>query len=558
MQNFKTPIIAGAIALVAVIVTVIVVTSSGGKAGLYAETVSGEVSVSDSSDGTTEPLKAESYLKTGDVITVNGDGSCKLIYKCKDGTEKNYAVLEGNTQIFVTGEFDGKGDSEIYLNRGAVIVTAMESDKHNIILRTENSSVTTAGATIRAAFETGESNTTSIASFGGNATVQLYDAMGTAVNKDGEAEEKSEYLGSGLCGMIINGKGAEPPKYDYLNINTELSEYDKNTLRLLLGISSETTLAFTPAVVKEAFDAAAENESESEEITETTSQTEITFPEITIETETSVMEQTEVTTTEPPVTTTRETTTTTYATTTQAPETTTRAVTTTTAPVTEPTETVTTEEELIGDEPSGNEGGDVNGDEKTVDVYIMIEDEIVYKTVPYGGSVDKPADPYIEGKRFVGWDGSFDNVTEERTIYAMFEDVEGGASSDVPSEATFYTVTINVNGQLTVQQVPEGGSVQLPAVNVAGYDFIGWDKTGTNIRENETITAILVPSAGTAANYTVTFIIDGISYPVTVGAGENAIPPYVPTTNSAGQFFLGWDNDITSVNSDRTVNAMFG
>ncbi|MDE7295444.1 MAG: InlB B-repeat-containing protein [Oscillospiraceae bacterium] len=553
MQNIKTPVIAGAIALVAVIVTIIVVTSSGGGSGLYVAAVTGDVSVSNSSDGTTVPLEAESTLSSGDVITVNGDGSCKLIYKCKDGTEKNYAVLEPATQIFVTGEFDGKSNSEMYLNRGSVIVTAMEEDKHNIIVRTENSSITTGGATLRIAFAVGESNTTSVASFGGSSQIQLYDAMGSAVDRDGNTEEKAEYLGSGLCGQIISGKGSEPPKYDYLNIDTVLSEYDRVTLRELLTISSETTLAFTPAAIKEVFDAASENEPAPDEVTEseTTSQTEVTFPDITIETEPTETVTEQITTTAPPVTTTQRTTTT-YTTTTAAP------VTTTTAPVTTTTAApVTTEEEdLIGDDDPTVSGG--NGEGNNIDVYIMIEDEIIYKTVPYGGSVEKPEDPYIEGKRFVGWDGSFDNVTEERNIYAMFEDVGGAATTASPSDVTFYTVTLNINGQLTVQQVQEGGAVQLPDVNVAGYDFIGWDKPGTDIRQNETITAILVPSTAAAASYTVTFIIDGMSYPVTVQAGENAVPPFVPAMNSAGQYFLGWDNDITSINSDRTVNAIFG
>lgn len=550
MQNIKTPVIAGAIALVAVIVTIIVVTSSGSGSGLYVSAVSGDVSVSNSSDGSTVPLEAETFLKSGDVITVNGDSGCTLIYKCMDGSDKNYTVLEPSTQIFVTGEFDGKSDSEMYLNRGSLIVTAMEEDKHNIIVRTENSAIATGGATLRIAFAVGESNTTSIASFGGASQIQLYDSMGTAVNQKGEPEEKSDYLASGRCGKIISGKGSEPPGYDYLNINTELSEYNKVTLRNLLSISSDATLAFTPDLIKGAFDAAEDNASVPEEVTVsvTESSVETTLPEIPDVTDIpSEISTEQITTTAAPVTT-PPAVTTTRATTTAAPVTTTTApVTTTAAPVT------TTEEDLIDDGPD-NSGENGN----YIDVYIMIEDEILYQSVPYGGNAEKPADPYIEGKRFTGWDSSFDNITEERTISAMFEDVGGVTDTSSSSDTVFYTVTVNINGQLTVQQVPEGGTAQLPEVSVAGYDFMGWDKSGTDIRQNETITAILVPSAGTAINYTVTFIIDGVSYPVTVQAGQNAVPPFVPAINSAGQYFLGWDNDINSVNSDRTVNAIFG
>lgn len=552
MQNLKMPLIAGVLALAAVIVTVIVVTSGGGSSGLYVSGVSGDVSVSSASDGTSVPLAAETILKSGDVVTVGADSRCTLVYRCKDNDGSNYAILEPSTQIFVTGDFDGKGDSEMYLNRGAVIVTAMTEDKHNIILRTENSSITTAGATVRAAFSVGENNSTAVASFGGVSQIQLYDPIGNPVDRDGNVGEKGEYLGSGLCGEIISGT---VPKYDYLNINTELSEYSKTTLRELLTVSSDATLAFTPADIKTAFDSAPDDSSalpEEPETTVTVSETEtaITLPSETVIPESTVSETTvaPVTTTAAPVTTTR--------TTTAAPVTTTAApAATTAAPVTTTTVITSTEDEpLIDDDP-----GDVTDGQNSeyIDVYIMIDDEIQFQSVPYGGSAQKPADPYVEGKKFIGWDTSFDNITEERTISAIFED---DSSVTTTVDATFYNVTVNINGQLTVQQVQRGGSAQLPAVNVPGYDFIGWDKTGVNITGDETITAILVPSSsGTAAaSYTVTFVIDGASYPVTVQAGQNAAPPFVPAMNSAGQYFLGWDNDITSINSDRTVNAIFG
>lgn len=559
MQNSKIPLIAGVLAVLAVIVTVVTVTSGGGGSGLYVSEVTGDVSLSRSSDGTSAPLENDTLLRSGDVVTVGTDSRCILTYRSKGNSGNNHAVLEPSTQVFVTGEFDGKGDSEMYLNRGAVIVSAMEEDKHNIILRTENSSITTGEAVVRAEFSVGDSNATAVASFGGVSQIQLYDPIGNPVDREGKMGEKGEYLGSGLCGSILSGEGGSVPRYDYLNINTELSEYTKTTLRELLAISSGATLAFTPADIKAAFDAAPDNAGTMPDESTTTTGTSVSVTEITLPSETvteppaDTAETTELPaeTTAPPVTTTRATTTATPVTTTAAPVTTTEAPVTTTS-VTTTTAADTTEEPLIDDDP-----GDVSGGEgEYIDVYIMVDDEIFTQSVPYGGSAEKPADPYVEGKRFVGWDGSFDNITEERTISAMFED---DPSVTTTVEATYHDVTVNINGQLTVQQVQHGGSAQLPAVNVPGYDFAGWDKTGVNITQDETITAILIPqSGGVTASYTVTFIIDGASYPVTVQAGQNAVPPYVPSMNAAGQYFLGWDNDITSVNSDRTVNAIFG
>ena len=46
----------------------------------------------------------------------------------------------------------------------------------------------------------------------------------------------------------------------------------------------------------------------------------------------------------------------------------------------------------------------------------------VWKTevVPYGSSLPDPADPCIEGLDFVGWEGSWKNITEDRAIRAWY------------------------------------------------------------------------------------------------------------------------------------------
>jgi len=90
---------------------------------------------------------------------------------------------------------------------------------------------------------------------------------------------------------------------------------------------------------------------------------------------------------------------------------------------------------------------------------------------------------------------------------------------------------------------------------------MGWDRSPDNITENCTITAILVPDGSTtdtsATTYTVTFVVDGVSYPVTVSAGSSAVAPVSPTINSRGQTFIGWDTDFSNVTHDLTVTALF-
>lgn len=541
MKSFKTAIIAGALALVAVIATVIVLTSGSSGYGLYISSVSGDVVISNA-EGTTQAA-AETFLATGDALTVNAGGSCTLIYRTRDNYDQNYIVLEPATQVLATGKYTGKSDDELYLNRGSVMVSALNKSKKNIIIRTASASVTTKDAAMRIAYELGEGTTTTLAaSFGGASEIQLYDALGNAVDRDGMKLQSPEVLGEGLSAKVVSS--GDVPSFEYLNIKTDLSSYNADTLKELLTISAfhDGMLSFTAAEIKAAYDAAPteapadEPEVPEESVTEETTVT--TVPETSETEETTIpSEETTVTTTTPAQTTTAYTTTT--AATTQAPQTT--AQTTSTA--------------------SG----------KMITVYVIIDDEITMQEVPYGGNATQPADPVIEGKRFVGWDGSFTNITEETTISAIFEDdasvttastsVTFDSTETTTSDSRMFTVTVIVNGQATTQQVAYGGSAVLPAVNIPGYVFMGWDRSPDNITENCTITAILVPDGSTtdtsATTYTVTFVVDGVSYPVTVSAGSSAVAPVSPTINSRGQTFIGWDTDFSNVTHDLTVTALF-
>lgn len=541
MKSFKTAIIAGALALVAVIATVIVLTSGSSGYGLYISSVSGDVVISNA-EGTTQAA-AETFLATGDALTVNAGGSCTLIYRTRDNYDQNYIVLEPATQVLATGKYTGKSDDELYLNRGSVMVSALNKSKKNIIIRTASASVTTKDAAMRIAYELGEGTTTTLAaSFGGTSEIQLYDALGNAVDRDGMKLQSPEVLGEGLSAKVVSS--GDVPSFEYLNIKTDLSAYNADTLKELLTISAfhDGMLSFTAAEIKAAYDAAPteapadEPEVPEESVPEETTVT--TVPETSETEETTIpSEKTTVTTTTPAQTTTAYTTTT--AATTQAPQTT--AQTTSTA--------------------SG----------KMITVYVIIDDEITMQEVPYGGNATQPADPVIEGKRFVGWDGSFTNITEETTISAIFEDdasvttastsVTFDTTETTTSDSRMFTVTVVVNGNATTQQVAYGGSAVLPAVNIPGYVFMGWDRSPDNITENCTITAILVPDGSTtdtsATTYTVTFVVDGVSYPVTVSAGSSAVAPVSPTINSRGQTFIGWDTDFSNVTHDLTVTALF-
>jgi hypothetical protein len=100
--------------------------------------------------------------------------------------------------------------------------------------------------------------------------------------------------------------------------------------------------------------------------------------------------------------------------------------------------------------------------------------------VAYGGDAVPPADPVREGYTFTGWDTTFDSVTSDMTVTALYQ-------------INTYTVTfVNFDGTvLDTQNVAWGQAATPPEVPARdGYEFTGWDMDFDPVTSNLTVTAM--------------------------------------------------------------------
>lgn len=514
------PVITGSLALIAVIAVMIVLFGGKSSAGLYITEASGTVGIT-SAD---ESVQADSSaaLKEGDVITVGEGASCKIVYRTKKNADDIYMVLSENTQAVLTADPKSKDGGELLINRGSVICNFTELDKTQINIRTADAKIYPSGTVSKVAWLTEEfSSYTDVYAFMGNAKIQLYDVQGNAVNTP-------EFLAEKLAGRVTtNDLG---PVFSYLNIQFPLTDLTAKDLKNLITISQlNENFTYTTDELKAAYSNVSGGEDIEGETTVTSSEAIQTAEPIETTSAGLVTDEPNHEITLPNNTT--------AAATTQPQTTTTTA---------KPAETT-----------SGNDG-DIEETPEPTDpstthtVTIIIGDDEIVQEVEHGGSADMPADPEISGKTFVGWDKDYSNITEDTVITAIFKD-SGSTGTDV-----YHNVTIVIADRETTIQVKDGEAAPLPStVNIEGYTFKGWDKDYSSIHSDITITAILEPNSTVKTQYTVTFMVGGIPYLTLVEAGGNAIAPITPTVDAEGNEFIGWDKSLLNINSDITITAMF-
>ena len=543
--NIRTAVAAGAVAVAAIIAAILILTAGNQKNGLYITEIKGSVNISNSEKSTSENASENKKLAKGDVVTAGEGSSCTLVYRTRRNIDTNYMVMTENSQVFVTEEFDGKNDTDIYLNRGTLISSNAEDLGPCAVVRTANCSVGTGCAVSIVKYSLSdddpEGNYTDFASFGGNLRIQLYDDHGSKVNKE-------EPLGPKRNGRVVSGSAG--PYFAFLNTDAQLSDYTAAELKALFSVASYVQLEFTSAEIKDAYNLLYDFSDEVSEPLEeiTTPAGNEMIPIQTAETIATVLpDDTESETT----IITSETSETTSETTTTTSETTTTASNTVSDTSSETDETDISDD-ITDEDPDDTELIDTS-DKFTV--YIIIDDEISEQYVAYGENAVQPPDPYIEGKYFIGWDSSFNDITEDRTITALFSDSEQTTSSSetASGSSSVHTVTVIIGDKTTTQTVNDGEAANIPSsITLEGYAFKGWDKDYSYVTSDITVSAILEP-----INCNVTFIVDGVSYFTTVGYGETVHAPVSPSQNSAGQKFTGWDKSLSGITSDTTITALY-
>lgn len=172
-------------------------------------------------------------------------------------------------------------------------------------------------------------------------------------------------------------------------------------------------------------------------------------------------------------------------------------------------------------------------------------DESVINTqsVLYGESATAPINPSREGYTFKGWDKTFDNITGNTTIKAVYD-------------INKYTVKfVDFNGvELKKEVVEYNLAATAPATPTRmGYIFKNWDKSFDKIIGDITVTAVYEVN-----KYSVTFVDWNdvvLKTQNDVAYGTSAIAPVNPIRE--GYMFTGWDKAFDNITGDLTIKAIY-
>ena len=176
----------------------------------------------------------------------------------------------------------------------------------------------------------------------------------------------------------------------------------------------------------------------------------------------------------------------------------------------------------------------------------ILKEQIVKK----GESATAPEAPEIEGFTFSGWSGSFENVTADVTITAVY--TENGKAVYVDLDNAINIAEALVQASYTDATWSTVASA-LTSAKLVDRNLHIEDQ---NIVDAATEALTSAISALVVKTFTVTFVADGEEVDSqTIEYGKNATAPANPTKD--GYDFVAWNGNYTNVTADVTIVAEF-
>lgn len=183
------------------------------------------------------------------------------------------------------------------------------------------------------------------------------------------------------------------------------------------------------------------------------------------------------------------------------------------------------------------------------DVTFKDYDGTVLKTgkVDYGTSVVAPSDPSRTGYTFTGWDKTFDNITENTVVTAIYQINKFDVTFKDHDGTVLKTGKVNYGTSAVAPSAPSR----------TGYTFTGWNKTFDNITENIVITATYE-----IIRLTIKFINFDNSVLQETAVDYGTLPLYLGPTPTAVDddyimTFTNWDNEIVVATTDQVYKAQY-
>ena len=170
--------------------------------------------------------------------------------------------------------------------------------------------------------------------------------------------------------------------------------------------------------------------------------------------------------------------------------------------------------------------------------------------VKEGENAVPPVAPEVAGFHFVGWDGAYTTITNDKDITAVYGE-----------DSKTWTVTyLNWdNSPLGTEQVNDGEAAQGVIATRTGYTFIGWSEDISSVKSDMTVTALFDVSV-----FTITYTIDGVkimseqvAYGAMPAAYQSVEDQGKPATEQYIYTFSHWTPAIVPAVADATYEAVF-